>query len=83
MKGQLSTDDEIRTYTECRVSADGKHLTGHAIVFNSLSVDLGGFRELINHTAVDRTLTEGADVRALIDHETSKVLGRTRAGTLT
>lgn len=74
---------ERRAYLECRAeSADGKRITGHAIVFNSLSVDIGGFREIIAPEAVDRAITEGADVRALVDHDSGKVIGRTRAGTL-
>ena len=50
--------------------------------FTSLSVDLGGFREVIKPEAVDRTLREGLDVRALFDHNSGQVLGRTTSGTL-
>lgn len=57
-------------------------LRGRAIVFHSPSVDLGGFTEIIAPEAVDRTLREALDVRALFDHDSSKVLGRTTAGTL-
>jgi HK97 family phage prohead protease len=65
-----------------RVDLEGdRKIRGLAIVFDSLSVDLGGFREVIRASAVDRTLQDG-DVRALVDHETSKVLGRTKSGTL-
>jgi Escherichia/Staphylococcus phage prohead protease len=56
--------------------------TGTAIVFNALSVDLGGFREQIAPEAVDRTLTEAIAVRALLDHDPGKVLANTAAGTL-
>jgi HK97 family phage prohead protease len=74
---------ERRAFAECRVSAsDGRTLTGHAIVFNSYSRDMGGFVETIDPAAVDRTLLEALDVRALIDHNQEKLLGRTRAGTL-
>jgi len=76
-------DLERRAFAECRVEQDGKRLRGYAIVFNQKSVDLGGFREVILPEAVDRTLKEAIDVRALVDHDSSKVLGRTTAGTLT
>ena len=59
-----------------------RRIRGTAIVFNALSVDLGGFREIIKPEAVSRTIREGLDVRALVDHDTSKIIGRTRAGTL-
>src|SRR4029453_13093637 len=50
--------------------------SGTAIVFNSLSEDLGGFQERILPAAIDRTFTEKIDVRALVDHDAAKVLGR-------
>jgi HK97 family phage prohead protease len=62
--------------------SEDKRIRGYAIVFNSLSVDLGGFRERILPSAVDRTLREGLDVRAYFNHDGDKVLGRTSAGTL-
>jgi HK97 family phage prohead protease len=77
-------DLERRWSGEIRVDVNnGKKLTGYAIVFNQQSVDLGGFREIILPEAVDRTLSEALDVRALVDHDTGKIIGRTRAGTLT
>jgi HK97 family phage prohead protease len=56
-------------------------IRGVAVVFNTLSQDLGGFRERILPQAVNRSLK--ADVMALVDHDTAKVIGRTKAGTLT
>lgn len=75
----MVTELERRAVSD--LGASGRAITGYAIVFNEPSADLGGFIEVIEPAAVDRTL-RGADVRALVDHDTSKVLGRTTAGTL-
>lgn len=77
---------ERRAFVECRIAPsedNSKKMSGYAIVFNAMSQDLGGFREIILPEAVDRTLNEALDVRALVDHDSGKVIGRTRAGTLT
>lgn len=74
---------ERRTGGAIRLDPSGdRTLKGYAIVFNKKSVDLGGFREIILPEAVDRTLSEALDVRALVDHDSSQIIGRTRAGTL-
>lgn len=79
-----TSNDVERRYAvgELRFDTFDRKIRGTAIVFNSRSVDLGGFTEIIKPEAVDRTIRDAADVRALVDHDTSKVLGRTRAGTL-
>jgi HK97 family phage prohead protease len=44
---------------------------------------LGGFVEVIERNALTRTLRENEDVLHLRDHDSSKLLGRTTAGTTT
>ncbi len=69
---------------EVRAESDGekKYLTGYAAKFGTRSENLGGFRETISPKAFDRALAERQDVRALVNHDASKVLGRSAAGTL-
>ena len=57
-------------------------LVGYAAVFNSLSADLGGFRERINPGAFRSSISGAKDVRALVDHDSSRLLARSSAGTL-
>ncbi len=79
-------DKETRCFTidglKVETRADGKRtIHGHAAVFNSLSEDLGGFREMIAPGSfMDAIKTD--DVRALFNHNPDYVLGRNMAGTL-
>jgi len=62
-------------------SKEGRDVViGHAAVFNSLSEDLGGFREKIQPGAFDDVLDN--DVRAYFNHDPNFLLGRVSAGTL-
>lgn len=79
------TEKEIRNLTgalEVRDSeSDDKNIIeGYSLKFNSWSEDLGGFREIISPEALKNT--DMSDVRALIDHNSSSILGRTIANTL-
>jgi HK97 family phage prohead protease len=78
---------EVRAFeiAELRLErAEGKapRIGGYAAVFNSESVDLGGFVERIAPGAFGGSLSKGADVRALWNHDRNVILGRTKSGTL-
>lgn len=61
---------------------DGKRTArGYAALYNTESVDLGGFTERIAQGAFSRTL-QASDARALLNHNRDIVLGRQSAGTL-
>jgi HK97 family phage prohead protease len=75
---------ERRTGREVRATDAGEGeatIEGYAAVFNSKSEDMG-FREIILPGAFDRALKEKHDVRALVNHDSNQILGRTKSGTL-
>lgn len=79
-------EKEIRCFdaAELRItkSEDDKPvIEGYAAVFNKLSENLGGWREKIAPGAFKNTIKKD-DIRALIDHNSSLILGRNKAGTL-
>lgn len=87
----------IRQAPELRSGPDGspgRYLVGYAARFGAESevlmdpdvTDEDGspvpFVEVIDPGAFTRTLDEARDIKALVNHDTSKVLGSTAAGTL-
>lgn len=65
---------------EVRADDSKRTLTGYAAVFNE-EADIGGYWvERIEAGAFAKTIS--GDVRALVDHDTGRVIGRTRSGTL-
>jgi HK97 family phage prohead protease len=73
---------------EVRTNADGSvHVEGHAAVFD-ISTWIGpedwrGFEERIAPGAFKKTISDGADVRFLFNHNPDLVLARSKASTLT
>ena len=60
-------------------SGAGK-IAGYAAMFNTLSQDLGGFKERIAPNAFSDVLEQ--DVRAVFNHDPSLIVGRSTSGTL-
>lgn len=69
------------TKFETREENGEKRIEGYFAVFDSNYELWNGATESIGRNAFDGALAD--DIRALIDHETRLVLGRTTAGTLT
>ncbi|MEI3644480.1 HK97 family phage prohead protease, partial [Lactococcus cremoris] len=76
---------QVRNFRSLDLNANNeaaeKIISGYFIVFNSETELYEGCFEEIAPESFDNV--DLSDVRALIDHETSKVLGRTKSGTLT
>jgi HK97 family phage prohead protease len=66
---------------ETRTEGEPPRIVGHAAVFDQLSENLGGFRELIKPGAFTAAINED-DVRALFNHNPDFILGRSKSGTL-
>jgi hypothetical protein len=66
---------------ELRAKPNGT-IEGYTAVFNSPSLDLGGFTEDIAPGAFSRAIRERQDVVCTYNHDQNFVLGRTTSGTL-
>lgn len=86
MKKHVEIERRFRTFPleEIRVAGtdDEPVITGYAAVFDAWSEDLGGFREIIRPGAFKKTISDGADIRSLFNHDTNIILGRTTSETL-
>lgn len=72
-------DIERRAVAELRTS--GRRLAGYAATFDT-EARIGSFVELIKRGAFAASLASGRDILGLVDHDTGRVLARTRSGTL-
>lgn len=73
------TKIERRMGIELRAS--GRKLEGYAAVFNT-EARIADFTEIIMPGAFRRSLNSGRDIVALVDHDPTRLLARTRTGTL-
>lgn len=76
---------ELREYQakiEIRNQESGAKILTGVIPYLSRSENMGGFIEIIAPSAFAHTLNDGADVKCLIDHDSSKILGRVKNETL-
>ena len=67
---------EIRSLACPELRSNGRRLSGYAAVFDSPSEDMGGWREVIRRGAFGRTLRDQPDIKALVEHNPEKILGR-------
>lgn len=75
------TSPDLERRAVAGVTASGRKLTGYVARFGT-EARIGAFTETIKPGAFRASLASGRDILALADHDTSRVLGRTRSGTL-
>lgn len=76
--GNIST---IEKRAAVEVRAEGRKLTGYAATFDN-ETRIADFHETIKRGAFAASLASGKDILALVDHDSSRVLARTKSGTL-
>lgn len=64
------------------IRTQGRKLEGYAATFGTDAIIGGRFTETIAPGAFATSLRDGNDVLALVDHDPSRVLARTRSGSL-
>lgn len=80
MKKMKQNNIETRAGHSFSVDDDSRKIEGYAIVFNSLSHDLGGFKEIIKPEAIEGVL-ERSCILALLNHDESRgILARYKNG---
>lgn len=82
----MTMNKEVRTLLghELRAVPGEFSIVGRAVKYNSLSQNLGGFKEIIAPGCFTLSLADKSqDVFALVNHEYDRLLGRLRSGTLT
>ena len=74
-------EKEVRYINEVRASHDDRKIEGKAIAFNSISRDLGGFREQIIPEAINEDVINSSDIFFLLNHSNNRgILARQKNG---
>jgi hypothetical protein len=87
-KKTTTTKHEVRTQLasqrfEIRSNSDGtRSISGYFATWDTLSTDLGGFRERIQRGAFSQSLRDNPDVLCYYNHNSDLILGRVASGTL-
>lgn len=78
---EREAEQEQTTEPETNDEQDEHIIEGYAIVFNTLSEDLGGFREIIEPNAIDEELINNSDIYYLFNHNSESIpLARSKNG---
>lgn len=78
----MSTIERRHSAVELRVDGPARRLTGYAAVFG-VEADIGGqFFETLRAGCFQSSLAGQDDIAALVDHESSRLIGRRSSGTL-
>jgi HK97 family phage prohead protease len=82
LERRFFSHSQVRALAAASFSSSPGTLESYSATFNSLSSNLGGFKERIAPGCFDRSISRGDDVRALIQHDPALICGRTKNGTL-
>lgn len=69
-------------WRESGAGPDYRTVIGYAAVWDAMSEDLGGFREVIKRGAFADALASGDDIRFVLGHDMDTVMARTSNGSL-
>lgn len=74
-------EKEVRSLSQkLTLNEEKRTIEGYALVFNSPSVDLGGFTEIIERSAIDEDTIKRSDIFVKLNHNNDKILARSKKG---
>ena len=82
LRVETDAEDFQKRFQPAELRAKGRRLEGHAALFGTVAQIGGGMDETIAPGAFANSLKTRRDILALVDHDPTRVLARTRSGTL-